>query len=288
MCLIYKACLWLQHSCTFVFAAPLKWPKTEEHPHSATPEAKDMVFKLLRKNPIERLASRHYQDLKNHPFFSGFNWKVLSANKIVCEIPAIAEAMGGAAASLPVADEGGGREGSKKPRSSKPPSRGESPPDRKEEQQLSAGATTNTKKRKLQKIEDMIDMEPDLQKALYTYSSSSFKKLVLTLKAKKAIDVDDHFMNTSGMESSEIDYRKVSVGDSMIGAGAMSGMSESQTARSSEKLDVILFRRRSLGKFWSFGVNLERVKGEGDKFYYMVEVRDHFQQTFSIERSYRS
>lgn len=49
--------------------------------------------------------------------------------------------------------------------------------------------------------------------------------------------------------------------------------SDTQTARSSEKLDVILFRRRSLGKFWGFGVNLERVKGEGDKFAYMVEVR---------------
>lgn len=254
-----------------IIGAPLKWPKTEEHPHSATPEAKDMVFKLLRKNPIERLASRHYQDLKNHPFFSGFNWKALSANKFLCEITAIAEAMGGGATTLSAADEAGGREGTKKPRSSKPPSRGESPPDRKEEQQLSAGATTNTKKRKLQKIEDMIDMEPDLQKPLYTYSSASFKKLVITLKAKKAVEVDDNFMNTSGMESSEIDYRKVSVGDSMIGAGAMSGMSETQTARSSEKLDVILFRRRSLGKFWSFGVNLERVRGEGDKFYYMVE-----------------
>ncbi|KAH9360772.1 hypothetical protein HPB48_018227 [Haemaphysalis longicornis] len=71
----------------------------------------------------------------------------------------------------------------------------------------------------------MIDMEPDLQKPLYTYASSSFKKLVLTIKSKKAIEVDDNFMNTSGMESSEIDYRKVSVGDSMIGGGAMSAQS---------------------------------------------------------------
>ncbi|KAK8784211.1 hypothetical protein V5799_009423 [Amblyomma americanum] len=253
-----------------IIGAPLKWPKTEEHPHSATPEAKDMVFKLLRKNPIERLASRHYQDLKNHPFFSGFNWKALSANKFLCDITAIAEAMGGGLAVSTI-DEAPVREGSKKPRSSKPPSRGESPLELKKEEQLSAGATTNTKKRKLQKIEDMIDMEPDLQKPLYTYATSSFKKLVITLRAKKSVEVDDNFMNTSGVESSEIDYRKVSVGDSMIGAGAMSGMSETQTARSSEKLDVILFRRRSLGKFWSFGVNLERVKGEGDKFYYMVE-----------------
>ncbi|EEC07065.1 protein kinase, putative, partial [Ixodes scapularis] len=78
-----------------IIGAPLKWPKTEEHPHSATPEAKDMVFKLLRKNPIERLGSRHYQDLKSHPFFNGFNWKALSTSKFLCEIPAIAEAMGG-------------------------------------------------------------------------------------------------------------------------------------------------------------------------------------------------
>lgn len=58
-----------------------------------------MVFKLLRKNPIERLGSRHYQDLKGHPFFGGFNWNSLSASKFICDIPAIAEVMGAAAAS---------------------------------------------------------------------------------------------------------------------------------------------------------------------------------------------
>lgn len=43
------------------------------------------------------------------------------------------------------------------------------------------------------------------------------------VKSKKAVDLDENFMNTSGMESSEVDYRKVSVGDSMIGTGAVSG-----------------------------------------------------------------
>ncbi|CAN7975997.1 unnamed protein product, partial [Ixodes persulcatus] len=90
------------------------------------------------------------------------------------------------------------------------------------------------------------------------------------LKEKKTVDLGDNFLNTSGTESSDIDYRKLSAGESMIGGMATSA-SDTQTARSSEKLDVILFRRRSLGKFWGFGVNLERVKGEGDKFAYMVE-----------------
>ncbi|CAN7993086.1 unnamed protein product, partial [Ixodes hexagonus] len=258
-----------------IIGAPLKWPKTEEHPHSATPEAKDIVFKLLRKNPIERLGSRHYQDLKNHPFFGGFNWKALGTSKFLCEIPAIAEAMGGPVTTASVFNEElMGRESAKKAGKlgSKAPSM-ESPhgADKKLEDQLSAGATTNTKKRKLQKIEDMVDMEADLQKPLYTYATSSFKKLVLALRAKKTVDVDDNYMNTSGMESSEIDYRKISGGESLIGATSGEGLLDTQTGRSSEKLDVILFRRRSLGKFWGFGVNLERVKGEGDKFAYMVE-----------------
>ncbi|XP_040355289.1 microtubule-associated serine/threonine-protein kinase 2-like [Ixodes scapularis] len=264
-----------------IIGAPLKWPKTEEHPHSATPEAKDMVFKLLRKNPIERLGSRHYQDLKSHPFFNGFNWKALSTSKFLCEIPAIAEAMGGIVATTSAFNEEIlGREPPKKAGKTAPkiPSKELlQGAEQKLEEQLSAGATTNTKKRKLQKIEDMVDMEPDLQKPLYTYATSSFKKLVLALKEKKTVDLGDNFLNTSGTESSDIDYRKLSAGESMIGGGATSAhctaASDTQTARSSEKLDVILFRRRSLGKFWGFGVNLERVKGEGDKFAYMVEVR---------------
>lgn len=251
-----------------IIGAPLKWPKAEEHPHSATPEAKDMVFKLLRKNPIERLASRHYQDLKVHPFFSGFPWKTLSSSTFLCEIPAIADVM--STAQSMVDDMGRTvRESPKRGKqASKQPTRGESD---KKDDQLSAAASTNTKKRKLQKIEEMVDMEPDLQKPLYTYASASSKKLIVAVNAKKTVEMDENFMNTTGMESSEIDYRKVSSGDSMMAAGALSGLSETQTGRSSEKLDVILFRRRSFGKFWSFGVNLERVLGEGNRYFYMVE-----------------
>ncbi|KAH7977012.1 hypothetical protein HPB52_023123 [Rhipicephalus sanguineus] len=72
---------------------PLRWPKVEEHPHSATPEAKDMVFKMLKKNPAERLGSATYAEIKGHPFFSGFNWKRLSSTKELCHIPAIGDCM---------------------------------------------------------------------------------------------------------------------------------------------------------------------------------------------------
>ncbi|XP_064457066.1 serine/threonine-protein kinase MRCK beta-like [Ornithodoros turicata] len=268
-----------------IIGAPLKWPRAEEHPHSATSESKDYVFKLLRKNPIERLGSRHYQDLKGHPFFSGFDWKILSSKPFLCDIPAIVEVMGGG----PATDEVGKtmKESAKRQRSlTKQGSRsdkgttdkgradkgGDKSRQKETEVHLSAGATSGTKKRKLQKIEDMVDMEPELQKPLYTYASASFRKLVLTLKNKKPVEMDDNFMNTSGVDSSELDYRRVSTADSILGGGgAMSVLSDSQTARSSEKLDVILFRRKSMGKFWGFGVGLERVEGEGGRHFYMVE-----------------
>ncbi|XP_050031234.2 probable serine/threonine-protein kinase DDB_G0280717 [Dermacentor andersoni] len=72
---------------------PLRWPKVEEHPHSATPEAKDMVFKMLKKNPVERLGSTTYAEIKEHPFFAGFNWKRLCSAKDICNIPAIGDCM---------------------------------------------------------------------------------------------------------------------------------------------------------------------------------------------------
>ncbi|KAH6919716.1 hypothetical protein HPB50_029297 [Hyalomma asiaticum] len=72
---------------------PLKWPKVEVHPHSATPEAKDMVFKMLKKNPVERLGSTTYAEIRGHPFFAGFNWKWLATSKHLCDIPAIGDCM---------------------------------------------------------------------------------------------------------------------------------------------------------------------------------------------------
>lgn len=70
-----------------------------------------MVSKLLRKNPIERLGSQHYQDLREHSFFRGFNWLEMSTTKFFCDIPAIAEAMAGGAG-----ERGAARESVKKQR----------------------------------------------------------------------------------------------------------------------------------------------------------------------------
>ncbi|KAK8784213.1 hypothetical protein V5799_009422, partial [Amblyomma americanum] len=51
-----------------IIASPLKWPKVSEHPHSATTTAKDMVYLLLKKNPVERLGSKQYRDIKSGAF----------------------------------------------------------------------------------------------------------------------------------------------------------------------------------------------------------------------------
>ncbi|KAH9366271.1 hypothetical protein HPB48_008309 [Haemaphysalis longicornis] len=53
-----------------IINSPLKWPK-----------AKDMVFKMLQKNPVERLGSVTYADIRGHPFYANFNWKRLATEK---------------------------------------------------------------------------------------------------------------------------------------------------------------------------------------------------------------
>lgn len=41
----------------------LRWPKSENSPHSATPEVKEFVYDLLKKNARARLGSKIYSDL---------------------------------------------------------------------------------------------------------------------------------------------------------------------------------------------------------------------------------
>jgi len=36
--------------------------------------AKDLIMALLKVNPMERLGSQSYDDLKAHPFFDGIDW----------------------------------------------------------------------------------------------------------------------------------------------------------------------------------------------------------------------
>ncbi|KAL3207283.1 hypothetical protein MRX96_010303 [Rhipicephalus microplus] len=125
-------------------------PKVEEHPHSGHAlRLKDMVFKFLKKNPVERLGSTTYAEIRDHPFYAGFNWKKLVFQKgDLCDIPAIGECM------VKKADPGGGKP------------------------HLTISATSNTLKRKLVKPEEMVDIDPTSQSSLYTFASPSFKKMI--------------------------------------------------------------------------------------------------------------
>ncbi|KAH9375109.1 hypothetical protein HPB48_010353 [Haemaphysalis longicornis] len=76
-----------------IITSPLKWPRPEERPNSANTPAKDFTYRLLKKNPVDRLGSTTYSDLKTHPFFEKFDWKMLYQKKDLCEIASIKEIM---------------------------------------------------------------------------------------------------------------------------------------------------------------------------------------------------
>ncbi|KAL3187031.1 hypothetical protein MRX96_026124 [Rhipicephalus microplus] len=221
---------------------PLKWPKVEVHPHSATPEAKDMVFKFLKKNPVERLGSATYADIRGHPFFAGFNWKWLVTNNHLCDIPAIADCMVKRTAVSGT--------------------------------HLTISATANTKKRNLYKVGDMVDVDPASQEALYTYASPSFKKMIsYAKKSAGPVTVKSSFFDTSGAESPGVDYKNASDTDVVAGIRAYSGTGASadKSITAKERQDVLLFRTKYLGKYWSFGISIAEVQGENNRRFFMVD-----------------
>ncbi|XP_065312232.1 microtubule-associated serine/threonine-protein kinase 2-like isoform X7 [Dermacentor albipictus] len=152
-----------------IITAPLKWPRaTDAHGHSATTPAKDMTYRLLRKNPAERLGSRIYSDLKTHSFFDGFNWKQLYTKKDLIDIPAIKQVQ-------------------------------------EEDKKKASDSADEDDERRHQQIDDMTDILPEMQKPLLCYASKSFRKLMLALKEKHG-KVNADMMDTSGNESSELRY----------------------------------------------------------------------------------
>ncbi|XP_077528295.1 microtubule-associated serine/threonine-protein kinase 1-like [Haemaphysalis longicornis] len=230
-----------------IINAPLKWPKVEEHPHSATPEAKDMVFKMMTKNPVERLGSQSYADIRGHAFFTDFNWKRLATTKQLCDIPAIADIMGGTSKEM-------------SPATGKP--------------HLTVCADDRAlQKTTLLRMENMVDIDASTQRALYTYSSQSFKKMINYAKtAKGPAQLRDSFFDTSGAESEELDYKKSSDMDVRAGirAYSLTGESADRSITAKEKMDIILFRTKSLGKYWNFGANIIEVFGENNRRFFMV------------------
>ncbi|XP_075732146.1 microtubule-associated serine/threonine-protein kinase 3-like [Rhipicephalus microplus] len=152
-----------------IITAPLKWPRaTDQHGHSATTPAKDMTYRMLRKNPAERLGSRIYSDLKTHPFFDDFNWKQLYVKEDLVDIPAIKELQ-------------------------------------EEDKKKVKDAPDDDDERRHQQIEDMTDILPEMQKPLLCYASKSFRKLMVALKEKRG-KVTADMINSVGEDSPELKY----------------------------------------------------------------------------------
>ncbi|KAH8042658.1 hypothetical protein HPB51_025229 [Rhipicephalus microplus] len=213
-----------------IITSPLKWPRAEEHPHSATTPAKDMTYRLLKKNPVERLGSRNYSDLKTHPFFDQFDWKMLFVKTELCDIASIAELMNSDA-----------------------------------EKEGKAGDPED--KRKHQLLEEMTDVNPESQKPLLCYASPSFKKLMLKVKSTKAFKVSDSFMETSAQSSTVIDYQGNS--PMSISKTAALSSADAKETTAADKVDLMLYRKKKYLKFWSFGFSLQRIKGEEANFTYI-------------------
>ncbi|XP_077536088.1 microtubule-associated serine/threonine-protein kinase 3-like [Haemaphysalis longicornis] len=217
-----------------IITAPLKWPKAVEHPHSANTPAKDMTYRMLKKNPLERLGSRNYSDLKTHPFFDNFNWKMLYEKTDLCDIPSIKDIMNSDA---------------EKDRKSGDPE----------------------DKRKHLQIEDMTDVNAESQKPLLCYAAPSFKKLMTKVRGRTAsISVPESFMESTGLTSTAIDYQANSPMTTSR-SGALTSM-ESRDTGAIEKVDLMLYRKKKYCKFWGFGFSMRRVKGEESFFTYVDAV----------------
>ncbi|KAJ3211351.1 hypothetical protein HDU67_004585 [Dinochytrium kinnereticum] len=50
-------------------------------PEEVGPAAKDLLKKLLNRDPSQRLGSKNAEEIKNHPFFSEINWQKLMGRK---------------------------------------------------------------------------------------------------------------------------------------------------------------------------------------------------------------
>ncbi|KAJ3442547.1 non-specific serine/threonine protein kinase [Anaeramoeba flamelloides] len=63
-------------------------------PYSVKDEARDLILKLLDRNPTTRLGSNGSSDIKKHPFFSGLDWEKVYRKEYTPEfIPQISNEM---------------------------------------------------------------------------------------------------------------------------------------------------------------------------------------------------
>ncbi|KAL3192758.1 hypothetical protein MRX96_058809 [Rhipicephalus microplus] len=222
-----------------IITAPLRFPRADERDHSATTPAKDMVFRMLRKNSVDRLGSRTYDELKTHPFFDRFNWKRLHHDGHLCDIPSV------------------GSPGNVSKKSTE-------------------SATISAKHRKL-KLVDMRDLSADGQRPLLCFSSSSFKKLIVAVeKARETISVSSSFMDTTDEPSSDIPYTvPVKLNDvpqlvTPTAEDPRGAISPASLLVGADNVDVVLYRKKRYNKFWDFGFALCSLKGEDNIHYVMV------------------
>lgn len=50
-------------------------------PETVSPEAADLLRKLLVRDPAQRLGAESIQQIKSHPFFAGLDWTEMLKNK---------------------------------------------------------------------------------------------------------------------------------------------------------------------------------------------------------------
>ncbi|XP_064464063.1 microtubule-associated serine/threonine-protein kinase 2-like [Ornithodoros turicata] len=216
-----------------IVSSPLKWPRNDEHPHSATTPAKDMAYRMLKKNPVQRLGSKSYADLKTHQFFDDFDWNQLSKKKDLCDIPSIQE----------LVNEDVDRD-------------------------FTINADSDDK-REYQQIDEMTDIGGDNQKPLLCFVSPSFKKLMTMVKVSGTqVNATNTFMETSGEASSGVDYNFHKPGHSVKAGGTDDKASRRSLA---EKIDIIIYRKKKLFRYWGYGFTLRVITGEDNNDFIYVE-----------------
>lgn len=70
------------YDCNFTTIVKLILENKPFFPIYFSPEATDLISKLLKSHPKERLGSQGIQEIKAHPFFRKINWELLNIGKI--------------------------------------------------------------------------------------------------------------------------------------------------------------------------------------------------------------
>jgi|688.fasta_scaffold89919_3 serine/threonine protein kinase len=59
----------------------IEWPEVGYGEGMISPESKDLISQLLNIDFVNRLGANGAQEIKDHPFFSGIDWKNLKKSR---------------------------------------------------------------------------------------------------------------------------------------------------------------------------------------------------------------